>query len=282
MSDSPTSHDRQRDLVERWIAGTASAREWREARAHLQACVACRAHYDRLVLAERMLHGGPAALERPSPAAFERIGAAVLDGAAQEPSAWRRAAGWLAPRSRWAVAIATVAAAVVLVPRVVRSPSSAPSSGSGFQARGSASAARAAGLRAFCLDDRGVTPRCARASVLRLTVSNSGRFPYVFLVGVDDQWALKWYAPRPPAEVSIRAPDGVDVPVGPAVRLGVNHDPGKVRIYALFSDAPLPSSEIEAAVEELRRLERRPSQEETLPLARGDVLQRSVLVDVQP
>src|SRR5262249_28633820 len=97
-----------------------------------------------------------------------------------------------------------------------------------------------------------------------------------------DTLDVKWYAPRPPETASVAAPAGVDVPLGAAIRLGVNHDPGKVRIYALFSDAPLAASEVEAAAERLRGEHALPSQRESLPLERTDVAQRSVLVDVLP
>ena len=148
--------------------------------------------------------------------------------------------------------------------------------------RGSASHERTAGLRAFCIGDSGVTPRCARAAQLRLTVSNSGKFQRVFVVGFDDDWSPKWYAPRPPELQSVTAPGGIDAPIGPPVKLGINHDPGKVRIYALFSDAPVSAPEIEAAAERMRQQEKHPSGIETLPLLRTDVVQKSVVVDVEP
>ena len=77
------------------------------------------------------------------------------------------------------------------------------------------------------------------------------------------------------------APDGVDRQLGAAVRLGVNHDPGKVRIYALFSDAPVTAQEVEAAAERLREQGRKPSQADALPLLRSDVVQKSLLLDVE-
>ena len=49
------------------------------------------------------------------------------------------------------------------------------------------------------------------------------------------------------------APDGVDQQIGAAVKLGVNHDPGQVRIYALFSDAPVSTQEVEAAADRAAR-----------------------------
>lgn len=269
------SHERYIKLIDEILVGELATESWSELRAHLSGCASCRARYDRVALAERMLHGGPEALARPSAAALERIGAAVLDGVAPARPAWQRALQWFAPTQRWAVGLAAAAAVAVLVPFLLRSPNS------GFQARGGAHVERSAGVRAFCIGAEGVTPRCARSTQLRLTVSNGGKFQRLFLVGVDDEWNIKWYAPRPPEQESIVAPEGVDREAAPAVRLGVNHDVGKVRIYALFSDSPLTSPEVEAAAERLHEAGTRPSERETLPLLRTDVVQKSVVLEVE-
>lgn len=275
---SEPAHPRYQRLIDEMIVGELAPADWQRLRLHLVGCAACRARYDRVSLAERMLHGGPSALQTPSSSTFARIEGALLDGAAARGRSWQRALGWLAPTPRWATGLAAAAAMAVLLPFLVRSPK--PPAG-GFQARGGAPAERTAGLRAFCIGDDGVTPRCARTTQLRLTVSNGGHFQQLFLVGFDDEWNTKWYAPRPPERQSVAAPMGVDAPVGAPVRLGVNHDPGKVRIYALFSDAPLTAPEVEAAAARMREQGRRPSALETLPLLRTDVVQKSVVLDVE-
>jgi hypothetical protein len=66
------------------------------------------------------------------------------------------------------------------------------------------------------------------------------------------------------------------------VRLAVNHRPGPVRIYALFSDAPVSAAEVEAATAELAKQNVKAEAAEALPLKRKDVLQRSLLIDVEP
>lgn len=272
------SHERYIKIIDEMIVGELEPATWNELRAHLAGCVACRARYDRVALAERMLYGGPAALASPSPAALARIGAAVVDGAAAPKPAWQRALAWMAPTQRWATGVAAVAAAAVLIPFLARSPRPPAD---GFQSRGAPAHERTAGLRAFCIGDEGVTPRCARTTQLRLTVSNPGRFGRVFVVGFDDEFNPKWYAPRPPEQQSVAAPDGVDQQIGPAVKLGINHEPGRVRIYALFSDAPVTTQEVEAAADRLREQGRKPSQIEGLPLLRTDVVQKSLVLDVE-
>ena len=274
------SHDRYIRLIDEMIVGDVGTSDWDELHLHLSGCTTCRARYDRVSLAERMLHGGPKALDTPSSSTLKRLEGAVVGRVAQPAPAWQRALQWFAPTQRWAVGVAAAAAVVVLIPFLVRSPTPPP--GGEFQTRGATPThERTAGLRAFCIGDEGVTPRCARTTQLRLTVSNSGKFGRVFLVGFDDEFNPKWYAPRPPEQQSVAAPDGVDQQIGAAVKLGINHDPGKVRVYALFSDAPVSTQEVQAAADRLREQGRKPSQIDALPLLRTDVIQKSLVLDVE-
>jgi hypothetical protein len=273
------SHERFQKLIDEMIVGELDATAWQELRVHIAGCKTCRSRYDRVALAERMLHGGPSALGTPSPVNLKRIGAAVLDGAGRPVPAWQRALQWFAPTQRWVAGVAAVAAMAVLIPFLVRSPASPKGE---FQMRGVASPARTAGVRAFCIAAKGVSERCARDQQLRLTVSNAGKFQRVFVVGFDDEWSPKWYAPRPPDEQSVAAPAGVDVQIGPPVRIGVNHEVGKTRIFALFSDTPLTAAEVEAAAARAQQRSLKPSALDTLPLERKDVTQKSVVLDVEP
>lgn len=271
------SHDRYIRLIDEMIVGDVPTAQWNELDRHLAGCTSCRARYDRVSLAERMLHGGPNALATPSSSTLKRLEGAVLAAATTREPAWQRALQWFAPTQRWAVGVAAAAAMVVLIPFLARSPKR----GDEFQTRGATTHERTAGLRAFCIGDEGVTPRCARTTQLRLTVSNAGKFKSVFVVGFDDEFNPKWYAPRPPEGQSVSAPDGVDQQIGAAVKLGINHDPGKVRIYALFSDAPVSTQEVESAADRLREQGKKPSQIESLPLLRTDVIQKSLVLDVE-
>ena len=58
-------HRRFEKLIDDMILD-GNAGNWAELRLHLQGCPRCRERYDRVSLAERMLHGGPGALETPS------------------------------------------------------------------------------------------------------------------------------------------------------------------------------------------------------------------------
>jgi hypothetical protein len=139
---------------------------------------------------------------------------------------------------------------------------------------------RTAGLRVACSGDGA---RCSSRAELRLFVSNAGRFRHVFAVGLDDRFVLHWYAPRPPDVVSAVAPTvsaARELPLGAPIALA-DHVAGPLRVFALFSDAPLSAQELTAATAELRSQQRVPSTLQSLPLARGDVLQKSVLVSVE-
>lgn len=138
---------------------------------------------------------------------------------------------------------------------------------------------RTAALRVDC---RGDGKRCSLAAALNLVVGNGGRFRHVFAVGLDDRAVIHWYLPRPPDVVSAVAPLGDNRGLGAPIPLAPDHVAGKLRVYALFSDAPLSAQEVTAATAELKAQQRLPSMLEKLPLARGDVLQTSVALDVTP
>ena len=140
---------------------------------------------------------------------------------------------------------------------------------------------RTAGLRVAC---RGDGKRCSLAAALQLFVSNGGRFRHVFAVGLDDRATIHWYLPHPPDVVSAVAPLGDDRPLGAPIPFAPEHVGGTLRVYALFSDAPVSAQEVTAATAALK-LQPRPlslAQLETLPIARTDVLQASALLEIVP
>jgi hypothetical protein len=281
----------------RWIDSllveSLPARRFRKLREHLRGCEGCRERYNRVSLAERMLHGGPGAIERPSPASLDRIGAALLDG-------YNGRGGGLSRVPRWVFgAVAAACAAVAILPMALK-PRKLSSASAEFQVRGTASDPRQqAGMRAFCihfplgasataevrpLETQAAPPECSTDDLLKLTYSNRGGYQELFLFGLDEKMGIKWYAPRPPSEVSVPASAGaVDSPVGGAVKLSVNHDPGLVRLYALFGRTPIDAHEVESAVEELKRrgTSLRDAGELSLD-GRDDVLARSLLIELTP
>jgi hypothetical protein len=313
-ADSKTCNEAEyRQMIDEVLLDELPAKKWEKLRKHLAVCPVCRARYNKAVWTLRMLDGGPEKMHEPSASEFDRIGAAVLAPEGGERSAMGRMLQWFAPTQRWATGLVAAAAAIVLIPILAHMNQTKPPTEE-FQPRGGGKTGpvelfgahpaqmgdRMAGLRLFCLtgdkvealDPKGnAAPKCARSSQMKLAVSNPGKFQRVFLVGVDNEHALKWYAPRPPETESVAAPDTSkaaaetpDVPVGATIRLHVNHDPGPIRVYALFSDAPVKSSEVEAATKEFaaKKVAVTAPEAEVLPLKRPDVLQRSLVIDVGP
>ncbi len=233
--------DSFRKKIDAMVVDQLSPRDWQRLRAHLTACPSCRERHDRAALLNRVLHGGPTSMDAPSPAALARIGAAVFYGVDERPKKKRRAL------PRWALGLIVLgASAAAVVPLVVRSHHESPNGG--FTARGAVDPGPQVGLRAFCLapDGSDVRPmadgaaaRCRTDELLKLAYTNRAGFEDLFVVGFDDDWTVKWYEPRPPSGVSVPAAAASDQPVGGAVRIGVNHAPGPVRVFALFSHAPV-------------------------------------------
>jgi hypothetical protein len=113
--------------------------------------------------------------------------------------------------------------------------------------------------------------------VLRFAYTNKSKLSRLFLVGVNEEFKIKWYEPHPPRERSIRVKSGViDRPLKRAVRLDVNHDPGLIRVYALFSAEPLTASEVTRAVAQAQRSGRSIVQVDKLPVK--NAVQQSLLM----
>lgn len=277
--------------IDQAFLGELSPAQAEDLRQHLEGCADCRARYDRAARMERVLSGGTGAIATASPAELDRVGAAVfaaLDaersvGLVERLGAWIRRPGV----SLLAAAASAAALVAVLAPGWNRGDFGAGE----LRARGGPPAVRAATIHAFCLSseadfalDRARAPACSLSAQLKLSVGNPGDHRFLFLVGVQDDYAPRWYAPRPPETQSTTAPapqDG-EVPFGSATRLAVNHRPGALRIYGLFSDAPLSGAEVSAAIEALSKSDTPLDRADALPLARSDVTQRSVLVEISP
>jgi hypothetical protein len=262
--------------------GEMPAGAWKKLRDHLQGCADCRDRYNRVSLAERMLHGGPAKVGTISPSALDRICGAVV--------APEGASRGLFALPRWVFGLVAIGAAAAVLPFVLKIRHSG--STDEFAVRGTRSdPTQQAGLRAFCLyndvvrpleDEPNATlPQCSAANLLKLTYTNRAGYEELFLVGVDEKYEVKWYEPRPPSTLSVPLTRGVDQPIAGAIRLGVNHEAGPVRIFALFAHAPIAAREVEDAVAELKRSATNIREVPKLPLSdRDDVLQRSVIFEV--
>jgi len=287
-------------LIDKLMVEDLPARKMSDLQSHLGSCPACQHRYNRVVLASRLLEGGPAALEGPSRRELDWVEHAVLERARLVPDSQPARRSVL----RWVLGAATAAAAIAIVlPLALRSgPPRAPNKtiavapgATELQARGApARVGRQVGVRAFCIQRRQdqVDPvvfeasadptlggRCEVNDILRFAYTNRSKMNHLFLVGVDRQYQIKWYEPHPPKLTSIKVQQRVvDEPLSRAVRLKVNHKQGPIRLFAIFSGAPLHGEQIKQAVEQVKR-DRVPLERlELLPL--DDTEQRSILVNL--
>jgi hypothetical protein len=302
--------------IEKLLLGALPARKMRRLRAHLQGCPACQHRYNKIVLASRLFEGGPEALTVPSEGELLRVGEEVMRRVRLVPDA-RPARG---AAVRWVAAVATCGVVLAIaLPLVLRQErpllppfraASENTAGAGpahrgldelrFQARGASGPATAQavgeriGLRAFCIQRiaglpqvsglvpaEGAVPSCRTADVIKFAYTNHAQLGYLFLVGVDDKYAIKWYEPHPPERRSVKVKSGAsDEPLARAVRLAVNHRPGQLRVFALFSARPIGAEQIEQAVAQARK--RRTPLATLVELPVPGSLQQSLLLRLQP
>jgi hypothetical protein len=270
-------------LIDASFLGELTPSRWSALKEHLGTCEACRARYDRTTRLERVLAGGSSGIRQPSPEELDRVQASIFSalGTEARPTLMERFSRWVANPS---LQLAAAALGIAFLAFVL--PSKEPDE---YRARGGAPV-RAAGVRAFCLSSAGASPldsrehqACPISAQLKLALDNPGGYKHVFLVGVQSDAPL-WYAPRPPETESALAPEPKegDVPFGGAIRLEVNHEPGPLRVFALFSDRPLRSTEVEAAIAALTKKGASIREVEALPIDRPDLAQRTVFIEVTP
>lgn len=281
---------------------------------------AARARYDRIVLASRMLDGGPEALDSPSRAEIDRAGRAVMERVRLVPDAGPARRSWL----HWLAGLVAVGAAVAVgLPWVLRptdpradeaaaaGPAGGPATpfartrgarsgspalkqaGPELQARGAPPRTTThAGIRAFCLAGKSIrelTPSsagspggCPANGTLKLAYTNRSELSYLFLVGIDAAHRLLWYEPAPPRETSIAIERRAEpAPIGRAVRLAINHRAGALRVFGIFSARPIARRDVQRAVESLGADEWTALLAGKKLLPIDDTVQRSVLVELR-
>jgi hypothetical protein len=234
---------------------------------HLATCADCRGRVQELTDLARAIAAPPEAAD-----AEVDLVAAVRRRASLPPP---RRAWW----PRFAAAGAVLAAAGVLLAVGLR-PSAGPA-GSAFQARGGATPDDAwVGLRLFRVAGTGAiaATHLKRDDAVLLAYDNNGPRPFTHLmvVGADAQGGVYWYYPALAADGA----DGQSIAIQPGAGIELRDEirhalkPGPLRLYALFTRAPLSVR----AVEQALRTAGDPTRAERLPI--GDGAQHSLLVNV--
>ncbi len=237
-------------LVAGRVPGWRFRRMWR----HLATCGTCRAYFDRAAVAWRAMGPGaepPQIAEARADEVVARVGAPK-----RRPSRWRLGA--------WTVAGAGALAALAVAARVAWPPHGPDRST--FVERGTA-AARARGIRAFCLDvarPEAVAVRGDAASarpdvaspVLACRAGDDLQLAYTLGAGAgedlvviarsaDGRRVLLEPAPNAARSTALR-PGALDEPLAERVHLRALGAPGRYTIEALFLSAPLDAMALDA------------------------------------
>lgn len=261
----------------RWMdsafVGDLPARRWRLLRAHLEACGACRARFERLLFAARGLTPG---------VALSRLEIDLIGREVQARSLPPRRRAW-----RWAAGIgAAAAAAGAALVLLVAGPALRDS---GLRPRGAGRAfdGRPPGARVFCVgaDAAGVrrvesearatepplpvpTLRCNIAGRLQIAYSTPSLEGLTMVAySRDAEGRNFWYAPRQASDPAVPvAADVVARPLDWSTTLAVKHHPGGYDLRILFFDravtaedaaagraAPIQTLSLRLEVEEVRR-----------------------------
>ena len=214
-----------RSDIDRLIAGELTTEQHRQVRAHVRDCTDCAQYYEE----QRSVEDDLFASAGMAPSAIERMQELVLD----EVGTRRR------PFWSWSAMAVFAAAAAALVIWVQR-PSSE------FTARGSSAAQPGAGIALFAIDPASRSARhvgngehLPRGTVIEVAYSNSD-FDYAAVVAVDGDGDFTWFYDTAVAH---------DVRQEP-LRGGwtLSDTPATVRIFAIFSKAPIDKGEVERAI----------------------------------
>jgi len=102
------------------------------------------------------------------------------------------------------------------------------------------------------LQDLGSCPLDGELQFALTKLSDDKR--YLYVAGLDEAGRRLWYYPEPGQGGSSALPSrAVKQVFGDSILLQVNHQPGRIRIFALFSAQPVTDAEVEEALEEARR-----------------------------
>jgi hypothetical protein len=276
-------HERAQSALEQLFVD-ACCPEPLSLRAHLAECASCRARFNEMALLARAAAGDAERAGRFEQAWSEALFAATLAGGAgaRTPSARPRRPRWRRAEVVSALALGVAAAALaVVVTRTPVMPIATPAASSvpGVEpdpfghatARGGSASVHE--FEIYCAEPtqdelryRASDPfrhelRCALQQELQFQLINAGppgHEPpqYVTLLGLGERGWMQWYLPSNQARRgSPSMPLGAmttPTPWGQSIRLQMNHRPGKVHIFGLFSSVPLTPDDVRSVLEEGR------------------------------
>lgn len=250
MIDRPSS--RMRRLLDATVLGTLAPGRRDTVVTGLRGSPKAREHYDRTIHAFRALEGAAV-----SEVEYDLVEQWLTQDGSFSPELATAPPGFL---ERWlgtlGVALA-VAAALLLVFGPLR-----PALENPMGVRGAAGRTALA-LEALCpsgIDGALLRPAsdngCAESGTLsfayRLDTRAAGG--HLSLFGLDEDGDVMYYAPTPVDEAAIATIAGAWQPLPHVVELGVNHVPGRLRVYGIVSPQPLSIEAIDDAAVNLRHM----------------------------
>jgi len=267
-----------RRLIEAWFVGGLAKGEVADMRAHLGGCEGCQERYDQLEAIERSLTGDQLDEQQLSARRGDRLLDEIMQQVDDIEPATAQAQGW-----RWRLApvglLLLVAAAVFFMWPWPSRSTSVEYEGQRFTVRGfpyTEQANKRLGLRLFCISPIDVDSKkpsaytlqeiqnleidaaggsCPLSGVLYFTVSNLLDTPQqLYLFGLDERLEARWYYPKPSEGHSRSvAPETLDAALGRGIVIDINHRPGPLRVFGLFSDRPVSQEQVKSAVAALRQ-----------------------------
>jgi hypothetical protein len=279
-------HDAALRLIERSFLGDASPTQMVELRAHLDGCDSCREQYERLARV------GPAAravtMGRAEPSdeldrgRLERLAAGVLDAPVATAPTRRPWLGMLAGAAAAAAAVLVVTfwPAQVIEPPVEMAR--------GIPAKNDRESLVA--LRAFAFTEAGTVrelvqkgtepPRVQSDELLKIAYGNfNDDVASIQICAIDATGRSQWLFSEAGAGRAIES-GKPSAPISGHVRIGDHFPPGRVRVFALFANAPVDIGRVSPL---LQSLARRPDPTATPRLPDlEEVLQDGLLLEVVP
>jgi hypothetical protein len=236
-------HRRIRRWIETDVLGELPPRHRGRLHDHLRSCSGCRAQHDRTISAFRILEGRDC-----SNLELEQVGGWIHDDLGGDPRGGLGLEG-----RRWWAWLGSLGAVATLLALIMIQPAD-----EGFQAKGPGSFEDARGQLAISVLC-GTPPRpagesgCALEDRLGFSYRvRTGADRYLHLFGVDERGGVMYYAPTPLDGAVPAVELGRWDAYPETVRLDVNHQPGRVRVYGLLAPVEGSTEQIDAWAAALR------------------------------
>ena len=249
MASSP--HKRARTLIRDYLDPSRrwSAADDAEMRALIRDDEALRALYRDSIVHHRAMLGRP--VDRPSGFEQRRMREAVVSGAAVE----RQRSAWLSRRgllTGFGTAVAAACAVILVVSGGFAGSGEAPP-----LARGPGEHGPRVGLGVSGITEAGseyevvASGEAFLGDYFRFYYSNErDELTHLFVVGLQDDTPLIWYAPLPPEEqASLPITTGLSRKLPFENKLGARHRAGDLKVIALFTRRPLRVDTVREALD---------------------------------